>query len=107
MITEAVAKCCNEGCSEPKRKNKLFCDHHYILFTIGNFMVQTKHSAAVELLENSTLFKDVNYGEAREIHLAAIADREQLLEMADKHGLTTLLYALYSLGFKAGKKSHE
>lgn len=31
MITEAVAKCCNEGCSEPKRKNKLFCDHHYIM----------------------------------------------------------------------------
>lgn len=31
MLTEAVEKCCSEGCGEPKRKNKLFCDHHYII----------------------------------------------------------------------------
>lgn len=30
-MNEAVAKCCTEECCEPKRKNKLFCDHHYIM----------------------------------------------------------------------------
>lgn len=30
MWTETREKCSNEGCDERRRKNKLFCDHHYI-----------------------------------------------------------------------------
>lgn len=31
MTTEAIPKCCTEGCYEARRKHKLFCDHHYIM----------------------------------------------------------------------------
>lgn len=62
------------------------------------------YQEVTELLADSTLFKDVNYGKARLIHLAAMKDKEQLLEMASKNGLPTILYSLYALGYRAGAR---
>jgi hypothetical protein len=67
-------------------------------------LADSKSVSVLETLKDSTLFKDYNYGEAREVHFAAMEDKEQLIGIAEKHGLPTVIYSLYSLGYKAGKR---
>ena len=64
-------------------------------------------SFMVDALNECTLFKHYNIGETAIIESYARDDKEQFIRLAKANGLNTLIRALYTKGYYAGKREAE